>query len=130
MKNICNQMSDRTTTNLEQLKQMMDNYVPEVDEDRDTSVLRFSSQTEEIEEEEMDTDLTQKHLDDTREELITLKWNLVRFKQLKQVEKAQARKLMETTGNNEAYNQLDTESDKSDNSDDSFKSPERKLDKL
>ena len=108
----------------------MDDYVPEFDEDRDTTVLRFSSQTEEVEEEEMNTDLTQKHLDDTREELITLKWNLVRFKQLKQVEKAQARKLMETTGNNEAYNQLDTESDKSDNSDDSFKSPERKLDKL
>ena len=51
----------------------------------------------------------------------------MRFKQLKQVEKAQARKLMGTTETNEAYNQISTESDKSDGS---FKAPERILDKL
>ena len=84
MKNISNQASGRTTTNLDLMRQMMNSYAPELEEEKDTEILRYSTQTDDADNLDEDTTLTQKHMDDAREQLIACKWNIMRMKQLKQ----------------------------------------------
>ena len=71
MKNISNQASGRTTTNLDLMRQMMNSYAPELEEEKDTEILRYSTQTEDAEDLDEDTTLLESIGVEVEEELNT-----------------------------------------------------------